>query len=54
VIEPPATAPDGRPLAERVNESVTGADPGRSLSGNSLHFIRTIALSVGIQGPPPG
>lgn len=54
MIEPPATTPDGRSLAERVNESVTGADPGRSLSGNSLHFIRTIALSVGIQGPTAG
>ncbi|MGI8559345.1 MAG: APC family permease [Solirubrobacteraceae bacterium] len=54
MIEPPAIAPDGRSLAERVNESVTGADPGRSLAGNSLHFIRTVALSVGIQGPTAG
>jgi len=54
VIDPAAIAPDGRSLAERVNESVTGADPRRSLAGNSLHFIRTIALSVGIQGPTAG
>ncbi|MGH2929576.1 MAG: hypothetical protein ACRDL8_15345, partial [Solirubrobacteraceae bacterium] len=29
-------------------------DPGRSLRGGKLHYLRTIALSVGIQGPTAG
>ncbi len=54
MIDSPTTAPGGRSVADRVNESVAAADPGRSLAANSLHFIRTIALSVGIQGPTAG
>jgi amino acid transporter len=42
------------PLSERVAESVADTNPGRSLKPNSLHFARTIALSVGIQGPTAG
>lgn len=42
------------PLAARVRDSVAVADPGRSLHGHNLRFARTVALSVGIQGPTAG
>lgn len=42
------------PIAERVDASVALEDPGRSLKRDSLRFMRTIALSVGIQGPTAG
>lgn len=41
-------------LAERVEASVALDDPRRSLAKNSLRFLRTLALSVGIQGPTGG
>ena len=41
-------------LAQRVSESVASDDPGRSLRHDSLRFVRTVALSVGIQGPTAG
>jgi amino acid transporter len=41
-------------LSERVSDSVRVLDPSRSLRGDSVHFIRTVALSVGIQGPTAG
>ncbi len=40
--------------AVRVSQSVATGDPGRSLRGNHLQFVRTVALSVGIQGPTAG
>lgn len=40
-------------LAEQVDESVAGP-PGASLRRNQLRFVRTVALSVGIQGPVAG
>ena len=41
-------------LAQSVESSVAGAPPERSLAGGQLRFIRTVALSVGIQGPVAG
>ncbi len=41
-------------LAERVRRSVTSDDPRRSLRADSVRFLRTVALSVGIQGPTAG
>lgn len=41
-------------VAERVEASVVVADPGRSLRRGNLRFLRTVALSVGIQGPTAG
>ncbi len=41
-------------LAQTVESSIAGAPPGRSLARNQLRFVRTIALSVGIQGPVAG
>lgn len=37
-----------------VHASVAVEDPERSLRYDSLHFVRTVALSVGIQGPTAG
>ncbi len=48
VIEEPSC------VAERVRSSVASNDPRRSLRGDSIHFLRTVALSVGIQGPTAG
>ncbi len=46
---------DGTPsLAEQVRSSVAVADPHRSLRPDSVRFLRTVALSVGIQGPTAG
>jgi amino acid transporter len=44
-------APD---LAQQVDDSVAGGPPEHSLARHQLRFIRTIALSVGIQGPVAG
>lgn len=41
-------------LAQRVDESLSGGSPEHSLIGHQLRFVRTIALSVGIQGPVAG
>jgi len=49
-----AVADERETLARSVELSVAGAPPGRSLAGNELRFIRTVALSVGIQGPVAG
>ncbi len=40
--------------AARVAASVASDDPHRSLRGDSVRFARTVALSVGIQGPTAG
>jgi amino acid transporter len=48
VLDPPST------LAEQVEASVAGGPPEGSLHHHQLRFIRTIALSVGIQGPVAG
>ena len=41
-------------LERRVEETVAGGPPEHSLRHHQLRFIRTIALSVGIQGPVAG
>jgi amino acid transporter len=41
-------------LAARVDRATASNDPRRSLDRGSLRFPRTIALSVGIQGPTAG
>ena len=41
-------------LAEGVRRSVASDDPRRSLRADSVRFLRTVALSVGIQGPTAG
>lgn len=41
-------------LAERVDETVAGGPAGGSLRRHQLRFVRTVALSVGIQGPVAG
>ena len=41
-------------IAERVAVSVAGDDPRRSLQRDSVRFLRTVAMSVGIQGPTAG
>src|SRR5487761_1406178 len=41
-------------LSERVDELLAVRPTGHSLVRNQLSFIRTIALSVGIQGPVAG
>jgi amino acid transporter len=43
-----------RSVAERVEASVTAAPTGRSLRRHDLRLVRSIALSVGIQGPVAG
>ncbi len=51
------TAPVARgtdTLADRVDAATAGGTPGRSLRHGQLRFVRTIALSVGIQGPVAG
>ena len=48
VLDPPTT------LADQVDASVAGGPPERSLRHHQLRFVRTIALSVGIQGPVAG
>ena len=48
VVHPPTT------LAKQVEASVSGGPPERSLRHHQLSFVRTIALSVGIQGPVAG
>jgi amino acid transporter len=46
---------DGPPdLAQQVDESLSGGSPEHSLVRHQLRFVRTIALSVGIQGPVAG
>jgi amino acid transporter len=42
------------PIAEQVEAVVAVGSPEHSLSHHQLRFIRTIALSVGIQGPVAG
>lgn len=49
-----ATEPGPATLAQRVADSVAVSDPNRSLKRDSLQFVRTVALSVGIQGPTAG
>lgn len=49
---PPIDAPDT--LAVRVDAVTAVRDPERSLARDSVAFFRTIALSVGIQGPTAG
>src|ERR1700726_4495339 len=44
----------GTPVAEAVDASVVGEPPDQSLRRHQLHFVRTLALSVGIQGPAAG
>ncbi|MGH2895263.1 MAG: APC family permease [Solirubrobacteraceae bacterium] len=41
-------------VAERVRSSVASNDPRHSLRRDSVRFLRTVALSVGIQGPTAG
>jgi amino acid transporter len=41
-------------LAARVSDSVASPDPARGLRRDSLAFGRTVAMSVGIQGPTAG
>jgi amino acid transporter len=41
-------------LAAAVDASVSSNDPERSLRRGNLRFVRTVALSVGIQGPTAG
>jgi len=41
-------------LGDRVRHSVASDDPRRSLRADSVRFLRTVALSVGIQGPTAG
>jgi amino acid transporter len=41
-------------IADRVLASVTVSDPRRSLRHDSVRFVRTVALSIGIQGPTAG
>jgi amino acid transporter len=41
-------------LAAAVDDSVAGAPADRSLGARRLRFARTVALSVGIQGPVAG
>jgi amino acid transporter len=41
-------------LALRVDEALRGGAPDHSLVRHQLRFVRTIALSVGIQGPVAG
>ena len=48
LLDRPAT------LADQVDASTAGGPPDRSLRHGQLRFIRTIALSVGIQGPVAG
>ncbi len=47
-------AEDPASLGEQVAASVASVDPRRSLRPDSVHFLRTVALSVGIQGPTAG
>jgi amino acid transporter len=42
------------PVAERVRASVASDDPSRALRTDSVRFVRTVAMSVGIQGPTAG
>jgi amino acid transporter len=46
--------PAAAPFAARVDESLGGGPPERSLRRDSLRSARTVALSVGIQGPTAG
>ena len=46
--------PTNPSLAQEVNAAVSGDPAQASLRHNQLHFVRTIALSVGIQGPVAG
>jgi amino acid transporter len=41
-------------VAARVQASVAVVDPHRSLRRDSVRFLRTVSLSVGIQGPTAG
>jgi amino acid transporter len=41
-------------IADRVLASVAVSDPRRSLRHDSVRFLRTVALSIGIQGPTAG
>jgi amino acid transporter len=41
-------------IADRVLASVAVSDPRRSLRRDSVRFLRTVALSIGIQGPTAG
>jgi amino acid transporter len=41
-------------IADRVLASVAVSDPRRSLHHDSVRFLRTVALSIGIQGPTAG
>jgi amino acid transporter len=47
-------APALTTVAQRVADSVAGDDPRRSLQHDSVRFLRTVAMSVGIQGPTAG
>jgi amino acid transporter len=49
-----STAVIGESLESRVERAVTGGPPTHSLLGHQLHFVRTIAQSIGIQGPVAG
>lgn len=51
---PDALADPTATIAERVQASVAVDDPKRSLRPDSVRFMRTVALSVGIQGPTAG
>jgi amino acid transporter len=50
----PAAAAPVPSLAERVSASVASPDPSRGLRRDSLQYARTVAMSVGIQGPTAG
>lgn len=41
-------------LAQSVDSSISGSPPEQSLARGQLRFVRTVALSVGIQGPVAG
>ncbi|MGH2926991.1 MAG: hypothetical protein ACRDL8_02175, partial [Solirubrobacteraceae bacterium] len=49
-----AGSTDRHQLDAAVGAAVAFDDPSRSLRGGSLRFIRTVALSIGIQGPTAG
>jgi amino acid transporter len=48
LLDPTAT------LASQVDAAIADAQPDHALEHNQLRFVRTIALSVGIQGPVAG
>jgi amino acid transporter len=54
VTSPAGTPTDPPTVADAVGAAASADDDGRSLARGSLRFVRTLALSVGIQGPTAG